>query len=549
MFLFAIPFAVAGLFCLVSAWVMCWEAQRVRMWEQLSAKVDTVPEEKQGDWENLKYRYRWEGRWVTATGGVAKNFTDTEEQNAFWKTVQEAKEYEETLPVWVNPKRPEESFLLPPRPSFAPLAIGLFAITHGGVGLGLMTGSILSLIAGRFRAKAQKLYPDEPWKWRRDWGRGVAKVAKAPWHWFFGYLAMVVLSIGGWIGFLLFTDSAATIGSRIIALVLIGVGSFVGWISLRKFKFHQRSQQFTLKLPPNSLITGAVNRLTLEDSAASAYRMREATRTWTLDCIGGTPTGEDSAEAALWSGEVDVKAESGRTRELNITIPAGAPLTSNWSSSGEGVRWELMGKGMDRSKLGPFLLPVFRESEVPQEAVETFPQEADDEPLNPEDWDAAFRAEQIEIEAGASPRFSFGPRRHTMPATTSLIIGIAFTAVGGGIMLVPELMVKLFGSIFGIVGLFTLRSGLWQNFGSYAVEADPQGLRLTKTLFGRTRQTTWAADEIEDIVAADAASYNNVAFFVVHLCPKAGKKKTITPLFADWSTADAFAKVLRESLR
>tara|TARA_R110002096_G_scaffold199271_18_gene383148 strand:- start:2863 stop:4599 length:1737 start_codon:yes stop_codon:yes gene_type:complete len=551
LFLFAIPFAAAGIFCLFAAWAVCWKAQEVRLWELLDATIETVPEKKQGHWDELTYRYRWEGRWITATNGVDGDFMNPKAEIDFWKRVSEAKEYEETIPVWVNPKRPDKSYVLPPRASFAPLMVGIFAISHGGIGLGLMTASFLTIRAERHRAKAERQWPEQPWKWRKDWVRGVAKVSRPPWHWLIGYFTLVVLSLGSWMGFLLFTEPNATLGNRVLALIMISAGLLFAWFCARQFKQYRRNQEFTLKLPLDGLVAGETTQLLLEDSAASAYRLHEATRTWTLKCVGETSDGENSSTASLWQGEVDVKAESGRSRELTVTIPAGAPLTSCWSHSGKGIRWELVGKGSNRSKLGPFLLPVFRSNEASQEAVETFQPANDDsdQPLQPDAWNAAFQAEQIDFDPGASPaHFVFGPRRHSMPATTSMIIGVAFTAFGFGFQFIPNFIPRIFGGIFGLVGLFMLKSAFWQNFGTFTLDVDDQGLRLSKTLFGKTRETTWAPDQIDDIVAANAAAYNDVQFYVIHLVPKVGKKVTLTPLIATWSTADAFSQTLLQSL-
>ncbi len=361
MVLFALPFAIPGVCCLGLGWWLCWQMQETRSWTQVDAIVERVPE-KLEDLDEMEYRYRWEGRWISGRGGVDGIFSDADARRRILKKARAAKQSGGQIPVWVNPRDPGQSRVLAAKTSLAPLFMGIFALSHGGVGLGMLTGSILAIREQRRYAKFRKKWPNQPWKWRADWERGVVTISNGPWRWLAAYFALVVVSLGGWVGYLIFTDAETSAWERICAGSVMAAGVGVLWLCRRLFRKHRISRDFTLHLPPRGLSQGHSYQLDLENDAGSAFRLQNPLRTWSLSCKERIGRGKASQTNEVWSGDVQVSADTGRRRTLSLEIPAGKPSSTGGNLFGVGVRWELNGTGVRGDKLGPFVLPVFDES-------------------------------------------------------------------------------------------------------------------------------------------------------------------------------------------
>ncbi len=552
MILFSLPFAIPGLALLFGGWLTCWNIHQARNWEQASATIETVPESAD-DLSTLEYRYRWDGQWYSKTGHNSTVLSFDDNETSVWERARDAKEFGEQMAVWVNPRNPDQSTLERPRASLSPLFLGIFALSHGGVGLALMTGATIGIRQSRRQIRLEKRWPGEPWKWRTDWERGVAKVAKHPWHWLFAYIALVLASFGGWMSYLVLTEPESDTISKVVSLVIIAVSLVAIWLTRRSFVNHRLATGYVLKLPPQGLSTGESYQLDLENSAASAYRMQHALRTWTIRCEETIGSGKSSQTQNNWEGEAIVSAESARSRTISFTLPPGLPMSGSWSNTGLGVRWTLKGDGGGQSSVGPFLLPVFhgRDAEPGESGKLAIAAGFDETPLDRSAWANAFQSEKIDVRpgSGSGGSYAFPPRRHKLPANVSLILGWIFTGIGLGIQLVPFLPARLFGGLFFIAGIAILRSGFWQNYGEHALEATPGQLRLSKTLFGKTRTMAWSADQIASIEVKDAASYNEIPFFVLSLKPVAGRPVSITPLFSSRPAAQAFRDTLIEDLQ
>jgi len=76
---------------------------------------------------------------------------------------------------YVNPRNPAEAVL------FRDVRIGmvafqsLFVLAFGGVGFGLLIGTVVGGRASRKKSKLEQRHPGEPWKWREDWAAGIVR--------------------------------------------------------------------------------------------------------------------------------------------------------------------------------------------------------------------------------------------------------------------------------------------------------------------------------------------------------------------------------------
>jgi len=554
---FGLVFAAAGLGCWVGGLGMCAWTQRMRAWEPVTARIVEVSAAD----GFVTYEYRQDGR------VFAGRFRPDEDDP------QQFREPGRDLAVRLHPQDASRSQAGSVRASAMPLWLGVFALSHGSVGLGLFCGGIATYRSELRRAELRRRWPAEPWKWRPDWERGHAEAesAQAASRWLWAYAAVAWNSLAWWTTALLLGESGTSGTEIAFGLAAIGAGVVPVWFAWRGFRVRWESRKWMVRFPDRGLGLGEVALLTFVDGAPRAVAVirmdREvggSLREWRLRCVERSVRGqgEDSVTRTreLWSGEVPVRAGAGSDTELTVRLPADGRVgvTTAWGSGDNGVRWELAalsaeGNGGERT----FLLPVFRVPEGTEAGlVPGVPWPEDDAAIPEEEARAAaYATEKIGIERGPNQgrlRCAFGKRRHPMPATTSMILGLPFGGIGM-VALWPFFPVpwpiRGFCALFGVAGAVLLRAALRQNFGEVVVEATPGRLVVTERCLGWTFVREWTGDEILCLEAGNAGSYNNVPFHVVQVSGRSGRNYGIPALFARSSTAQALAEDLEAVLR
>lgn len=545
--LFGIPFAAAGIFCWAGALFMCAQFTRVGGWEQIGARMVKPPGPE--GLEALVYEYRWEGRAYYGNGkdGVTRFLRQEGDEDRLRRDLEEAARSGNQLTVWVNPRRPEQSAVLPPEISLLPLFLGIFVLSHGGAGFGIIGAALASSRMARRRAELASHYPDEPWKWREDWMQGRAEAGDAWWRWLMVWFAVGWGSIAVPVAASAFGTPEAGAGMRWGAIGGMVLGLLLGWACWYAFRRHRLASAVIVSLPEKGLRRGMDQSLELTDRMVSPLRVGQPPRRWTVRCrerITASSGGESSTRTEdRWNIEAEVTDRDGGRRRIRFAIPSGAPDTSAWFAGEDGVRWELTGKRSGEPEVGPFQLPVFGRSGSSTE-VESFPVTESAGVVQPADLDNALAAEGILLRGRGV--FYFPPRRHKLAANTSLILGIIFTMIGFAPWLFPSVPwpVRLFLLLFGLIGLFSLYFGLRQNFGELELQAGPEGLRLRKMLFGWHTVSTWQPSEIKRVRVMDACSFNDVPFYSIVLEPARGLPKVVTPLFRHRPTAEAMREII-----
>lgn len=549
--LFGLPFAAAGLFCWGAALLFCLQMVRFQAWEQASARVVRVPEST--DLTGLVYEYDWEGQTHFGNGkdGATRFFRASSADEQLLAEAREAAGNGQRLPIWINPRSPEQSYILPPQLSPGPLFLGIFVLSHGGAGFGIIGGTLASQQERRRRLRLQARYPDEPWKWRDDWLKGQSELGSSWWRWLvlggtvaWGSIALPLAAIA-------FTTPEAGAGLRWGALGGAALTSLLGWWSWFAFRQDQLSRALVVSLPPGGLRAGARHVLELTDRQASPLRIEKAPHTWTLRCRERITTysgGESSTrDVDRWQTGAEVASRDGSKTRLQFAIPARAPETSAWSSSESGVRWELRGRRPGEPEVGPYLLPVFGSTE--EAGVEGFPHDDSPQPVASSDWEQALEQERVVVRGPG--HFFFPPGRHSMASQTALILGAILTLFGLVPWLIPaapwalRIALLLF---FGLTGGLLLHASLRHQFGEQELEAGPDGLRLRKKLGSHQTALAWKAEEIKGFRVTVAVTYNEVPFYVIQVEPRRGSPQNVSPLFRHRPTAEAMRDRLAERI-
>lgn len=181
--LFALPFAGVGVFMTGWLWSEVIESRKIlATWAVVPAVIEnaelkTSRTSKGGTTYCAvgDFSYVYEGRTyrsdrVSLSGG-ADNIGDF--QQKLHRSMKSAMNAGRRLDCRVNPADPSQAVLNAEwRPEMA-LFRGVFGIAFGGIGLGMMAGCVVSLVADARQSRLKKRHPDEPWLWREEWHRSV----------------------------------------------------------------------------------------------------------------------------------------------------------------------------------------------------------------------------------------------------------------------------------------------------------------------------------------------------------------------------------------
>ncbi|QQL45305.1 DUF3592 domain-containing protein [Sulfuriroseicoccus oceanibius] len=238
LFLFGLPFLLAGLFVMGLGVKSLWIGLAAADWPETQATLQRVELETHHGDDSVSYEvvaeysYRWDGREYTndrvglTTGG--DNFGDWQQRT--YRELDGALRAGETVPCYVDPENPGDALLkreLRPRAlMFYFMFGGVFALIGGGLGTSGLIG------AARAKKRKAKLAqnPDQPWLLRDDWNAGVVKANE---RWEFAVLLGFAAFWNGisWTVFIAMLDelgSKPNMAWMVLLFPLIGIGLLVG---------------------------------------------------------------------------------------------------------------------------------------------------------------------------------------------------------------------------------------------------------------------------------------------------------------------------------
>lgn len=177
--LFALPFAAVGVFMTGWVWHDVLESRRVlSTWRVVPATVEAVElktsrTSKGGTTyqATATYAYTYDGNVYRGERvGLSGGFDNIGGyQRKTHRQLEAAQRTGRPVDCRVNPSDPSQAVLNAEwRPEMG-LFHAVFGIVFGGVGLGLLSGGVLSVCADSRKARLKKLNPHEPWLWREEW--------------------------------------------------------------------------------------------------------------------------------------------------------------------------------------------------------------------------------------------------------------------------------------------------------------------------------------------------------------------------------------------
>jgi hypothetical protein len=378
--------------------------------------------------------------------------------------------------------------MLSPAPRL-PLAgfLGLFCVTFGTAGFGLIA---LTRGAARLERQAGLLResnPGAPWRWREDWAAGRAEPSTRKWGvvfiWVFAVLWILITCPTVFLvpAEIRKGNSLAAIG---LILPLIGIGMLISALrqTLLWNKFGVSAfEMATVPFAPGGRLAGAI--LTgLELHPEGGFHLR-------LTCVNRTVTGAGSNrsvdEKILWREERTMTRplpsdDPARTRiPVSFVLPADARETST-ESPGDQVRWILDADakvpGLDYH--AEFELPVFGAAvaaATPDPMAEFEAPEASGPP-GPETGILVRPA------AGGGTEIYYRALRNPGPATAFAIVLAIWSAVEW-LLIRPTvpLIIPILSGAFELLFL-VLAADLW--FGTTRIEIEAGRIAIRNRILG-----------------------------------------------------------------
>ena len=334
--LFALPFAAVGVGAFVwGAWTLLdWRA--ASGWVEVPAELVSVALEEHDDDDGATtyktaatYRYEYAGRTYdnhrVAIDSGSDNIGSFQQQ--LYYRLRAAHEQHTPVTAYVDPAEPTKA-VLNRELRFGLLAIkGVFALVFGGVGFGLLFGARYGAKKLAAQNALREQFPDEPWRWRREWANGrISASARTT-----AYVAIVFAAIWNLISLpMLFVIPDEIAGGSTVAAIgllfpLIGVGlaawAIRAWLQLKRFKV----ATLTLDRLPVALggrLKGTI-RVEAEVPVTADFRCE-------LACVETRTTGSgknrERHERMLWQKQWRVPRHQCQIGASLTTIPVDAPI-------------------------------------------------------------------------------------------------------------------------------------------------------------------------------------------------------------------------------
>ncbi len=374
--LFSLPFAAVGVGALgMVVWTMgTWLS--MQSWQEVPAYIDWVnlvsSDSKKNTTHHVEaqYSYRWEG--VRHEGDRVSQYSADDNVGSFHQRVAaELSEHrDKRIPFrcYVNPKNPDQVVLYR---NLRVEMLGfmlLFSLLFGGAGFGLMGAALYGNRVLREQQALQEQYPVEPWRWRKDWEKGVISANTK------GKMVAAIIFATFWnmisAPLLFVVPNEVRDGNHLalIGLLFPLVGAILLGVAVYKVLQWRRYGATVFEM---ASVPGVVGGLLQGRVRIPTMVQPEEDASITLSCVNRRTTGSGknshTSNVILWQTEATLPRNGlmldGRETEIPVSfgIPTDRSSTDD-SDSNNQILWQLGVKiatqGVDF--LAEFEVPVFR---------------------------------------------------------------------------------------------------------------------------------------------------------------------------------------------
>lgn len=181
--LFALPFALVGLFVLGWVGKDLLEYYDMKSWTPVDAIVTSAELETHYGDDSTTYKavatYEYEYEGIKHKGSRVGITSGADNLGSFHQdaasTLENHLRSKEPITIYVNPKDPSDSIVFRELRIGQFAFMGIFGLIFSTVGLGLMIGALFSSKEQKVREVLKKKYPGEPWRSNPKWQTGTLK--------------------------------------------------------------------------------------------------------------------------------------------------------------------------------------------------------------------------------------------------------------------------------------------------------------------------------------------------------------------------------------
>ena len=554
--LFALPFAGVGVWMLWSIGSMLHDSWQMRDWVTVEAQlIDAGYETRSGEDSDTyeayaTYRYRYAGREYTGDrvgiGSGGDNIGDYQQDTG--RRLQRSLQRHEPIRIYVDPANPAES-VIDREVRWGMVGFqSIFVIVFGGVGFAMLIGS---WVKTRDKDASDPRYADQPWLLNDDWQTSSVRSGSRASMWAAWGFALFWNAISAFAPFIAWREVVENDNyPALLALLfpLIGIGLLV-WAVRRTLEWRRfGAAPVELDPFPGSIgghVGGTIN-LSVPFDAANKFQL---TLTNIHSYESGSGKDRSQKEKAVWQDTIVAHAEpaaSGTRLTFRFNVPEGLH-ESDTDEDSSYYLWrlnlaaDLPGTDLDRD----YVIPVYATGQQSRFLSGYAVERARSEQASLDEQ--AVRG-QINLEQGpAGKRMVFPMGRNLGPSLGGLLAGGAFA--GAGWFLVFNEGQRVFGSIFGGIGLLVGLACLYAIFNSLTVVKTAAGIKTVRRLLG----IPIGGSELrrDEIVRLDKSSSmrsqsggKHTIYYSVNAVDRSGKKHTLGVGFKGESQAEAAMQLI-----
>ena len=430
------------------------------------------------------------------------------------------------------------------------LALGLFGLVFGGVGLGLMIGARYGARLMHRQAQLKASHPDSPWLWREDWASGQVKSSN------------LTTMIGAWVFALLWNGISSFIfvvlpqelakGNKavLVALVfpLVGVGLLI-WAARATLRWRRYGHSiFRMTAVPGVIGGPLAGVIQVGKSWRSLGEVHLR-----LVCVRRVRSGKSTTEHVLWEDEKslrnDVLVAGSGGIPVYFFIPYSCQPTSEPDQSQRGTVWRLEAQsqtaGIDYA--ASFEVPVFKtdqsDSNATSAADPTARFQAADEPFSR----SANSRVQVRDSVTGGREFIFPAAGSAWVAFSTLLFLLLW---GGAIWLTIHFKAPIiFPVVLSLFGLLICWGTVEFWFKDSRVCIDASGIVVRHRRLGLTQVKRLSAAEVAEIKAERGMQSGQTVYYGIRILTTAGRQLTAVGTIPDKREAEWLAQQMTAALK
>ncbi|MEN1682121.1 MAG: DUF3592 domain-containing protein [Planctomycetota bacterium] len=526
--LFALPFAGFGSFMAYQLVAMLWMSAATQSWVETPAML-TELKLKRGETQRViaEYNYEFAGAKYTSDrvglDDTADNVSSLHKK--LYNRLNARKKVGEHVTCYVNPSDPSQAVL---DRTLRPVLVGfqlVFALAFGGVGFGLIIGSLFWSRGEKKRRSKLEQFPDEPWRVRDDWAAG--EVRSGGWAAVItlGVIGVIVSAIAWPAAFAVFTEEEQAewfIRLAVCGFVACGIGLLGVFAWKLTTKLSSGPAIFRLA-GPTGVVGGELAGVVLVPEnlrPKKAFHVKlSCDETRTEDSGGESST----TTKTIWEDTRLVErtlALSGRESAsgkrgvpVRFVVPSNCKPTD--PDDDRPINWKLT---VTAEVAGPdykaqFDVPVFITADSKQ-GVESPVEALTDYEVHETLPEALARGGLLATQRGERElRVTKPPGQHWGLAIGLMMGGLIFGGVGVGLAFVDEWFVRiLFPIAFGGAGIGMLAGAAGCLLSSSDLQIDGDRWRLKSGWYGfRGVGREFAAGDVRDVATKESMSTSDTS--------------------------------------